>query len=98
MTVTTDGREYSIAFDAGRMVGATSPLASDAAVRLALTNHMVTSSQALELNRQILAAKDRDELELLGELASLSREHIATLRHRVVAQRAARTFSLESGT
>ncbi|MBA3453960.1 MAG: hypothetical protein H0T42_12770, partial [Deltaproteobacteria bacterium] len=98
LTLNADGKEFSISFDLGRIVGATSPLASDAAVRLALTNHLVTSTQAPELNRQILENKDRDELELLAEIAGLLPEHIAKLRHRLVVQRAARTFSIEKGT
>jgi len=98
LTMTADGKQYSISFDLGRIVGATSPLASDAAVRMALTNHLVSSSQAPELNRQIVAAKDRDELDVLAELASLTPEHVDNLRRRLVTQRAARTFALDNGT
>lgn len=98
LTMTADGKEYSISFALGRIVGATSPLASDAAVRMALTNHLISSSQASALNRQIVAAKERDELEVLAELANLTPDHIDKLRHRLVAQRAARTFALDNGT
>ncbi len=98
LTMTADGKHYSISFDLGRIVGATSPLASDAAVRMALTSHLVSSSQAAELNRQIVAAQDRDELEVLAELAGLTPEHVHKLRRRLAAQRSARTFALDNGT
>ena len=98
LTVVCDGKEYSISFDLGRVVAATSPLASDAAVRVALTNHLVSSSQVADINRRIAAAKDRDELDVLAEIAQLGPEHVDKLRRKLVAQRAARTFSLEQGT
>ncbi len=98
LTVVADGKEYSISFDVGRVVGAMSPLASDAAVRVALTNHLVSSSQVAEINRKIAAAKDRDEIEVLAELAQLSPPHVDRLRNKIVAQRAARTFSLDQAT
>ena len=98
LTVVSDGKEYSISFDLGRVVAATSPLASDAAVRVALTNHLVSSSQVGDINRRISAAKDRDELDVLAEIAQLGPEHVDKLRRKLVAQRAARTFSLDQGT
>lgn len=98
LTMTADGKEYSISFDLGRIVGATSPLASDAAARMALTTHLVSSSRATDLHRQIVAAKDRDELEVLAELAGLTPELVHKLRHRLAAQRSARTFALDNGT
>jgi hypothetical protein len=98
LRVATDDKEYTISFDLGRVVGATSPLASDAAVRIAMTLHLVSSSQVTEISRRINAARDRDEVEVLGELAQLAPEHVDKLRHRLVAQRAARTFAIERGT
>lgn len=98
LTLASDTKEHSISFDLGRVVGATSPLASDAAVRVALTNHLVSSSQVVDFNRRIAAAGDRDEVEVLAELAQLTLEVAEKLRHRLVAQRAARTFSIDRGT
>jgi len=98
VTLTSDAKQFTISFDLGAIVAATSPLASDAAARIALTNHFISSSHVAELSRRIAAAADRDEIEVLAEAARLSSEQVERLRQRLVAQRAARTFSVEHGT
>ena len=60
-------------------------------------NHFVTSTQVPDIARRLASAHDRDEIEVLAETIRFSPEQLAKLRHRVVAQRAARTFSLERG-
>lgn len=97
LTVTTDGKPYRVAFHRGAVVGAHSPLASDSAVRLALTGNLVTSTQVPEITRRMAASPDRDEVDLLAEIARLGADQAQRLRRRLVAQRAARTFSLERG-
>ncbi|HSD87889.1 MAG TPA: DnaJ domain-containing protein [Kofleriaceae bacterium] len=99
LTVTAgDGKAYRIAFSEGIVVGAESPLASDAAVRLALTSNLITSSQVGDITRRMAAAPERDEVDLLAELARLQPDQGIRLRRRLVAQRAARTFSVEQGS
>ena len=44
LTVTTDGKRYQIAFAEGAVIGATSPISSDAAVRIAMTGGLVSST------------------------------------------------------
>ena len=55
LTLTVDGKQFRVAFDQGVINGAVSPLASDAAVRLALTMNLVTSSQVADITRRMAA-------------------------------------------
>ena len=97
VTVTADAKPYRIAFARGAVVGATSPLASDAAVRLALTGGLVSSTQVADITRRVAASPHRDEIEVIAEAARLGADQAQKLRRRLVAQRAARTFSLDRG-
>ncbi len=97
LTLTSDGKAYCIAFARGIVVGASSPLANDSAARVALTGHLVSSSQVGEIARRLAAAPNRDEVDVIAELAKLSPEQAQRLRRRVNAQRDARTFSIERG-
>ena len=97
LTLVADGKRFAVAFERGAVVAAPSPLASDAAVRVALTSHLVSSSQVAEISRRQAAAPDRDEIEVIAELARLGPEHALRLRRRAIAQRAARTFSINHG-
>jgi curved DNA-binding protein CbpA len=97
LSVLADGKRFAVGFDRGAVVAAASPLASDAAARVALTIHLVSSSQVADIARRQAAAPRRDEIELIAERARLGREHALRLRRRVIAQRAARTFSISQG-
>lgn len=97
LTVTADNKRYQVAFQRGAVVAAASPLAADAAVRIALTAGLVSSSQVADLARRQAAAPQRDEIELIAELVRLGPDHALRLRRRAVAHRAARTFALERG-
>ncbi len=97
LTVVSDDKEYAITFDNGAITAASSPAVADAAVRIALTNHLISKMQVNDLTRRIAAAPDRDDLDVIAEVTKLSQEHVDKLRRKVIAQRAARTFSLETG-
>src|SRR5439155_4437710 len=60
LTLTADGKQFCIAFRNGAIVGATSPLATDAVVRVALTGVMISSSQAAGISRRIASAPGPD--------------------------------------
>ena len=97
LDVRADGRVYSIAFEQGVVIGAASPLANDAAVRVAMTGGLVSSTQVNDLSRRLAAARGRDEIDVIAEAVRLAPEQANRLRRRVVAQRAARTFSIDQG-
>jgi len=95
VNVLADGKVYSIGFHGGAVCGAHSPLASDSAVRIALTGSLVSSTQVADIVRRQQAAPQRDEVDLIAELARLAPDQAMRLRRRTIAQRAARTFSLD---
>lgn len=97
LTLISDGKRYHVAFQGGAVVAAASPLASDAVVRLAMTGGLLSSSQVSDIARRHQANPQRDEVELIAELIRLSPDQAMKLRRRAVAQRAARTFSLDRG-
>jgi len=97
LTVESDGKRYATAFTDGAIVAATSPLAADAIARVALTNHFITSTQVGDITRRLALSPDRDEVDVLVDTIRCSPDQAGKLRRRLVAQRAARTFSLEQG-
>ncbi len=97
LELVSDGKTFIIAFERGAVIGSFSPLVSDAAVRLALTSNLVTSTQVADITRRMAAMPDREEIEALAELARLGPDQATRLRRRLVAQRAARTFALDRG-
>jgi hypothetical protein len=97
LTIDSDGKRYCIAFENGAVVAATSPQAADAIARIALTNHFITSTQVPDISRRLAMSSDRDEVEVLAEAIRFTPDQAVKLRHRLAAQRAARTFSLERG-
>lgn len=97
LAVVADGKTYRVAFDQGAIVAAHSPLASDAAVRIALTANLITSTQVSDITRRMAATPQRDELDMLAEYARLGPDQAQRLRRRLVAHRAARAASLDRG-
>ena len=92
-----DGKTYVIAFANGAIAGAASPIASDAAVRIALTGGLVSTTQVAEIARKQAASPGRDEVELIAEHLRIGADQAMRLRRRTIAQRAARTFSVDKG-
>src|SRR4051812_14451905 len=72
LTLSAEGKQYCIVFDHGAVVGATSPLASDSAVRVALIHHLIGPTEVAELTRRIAAAPEHEEIELLADAARLT--------------------------
>lgn len=96
--IADDGKRFEIAFERGMAVGARSPLPNDLIVRIALTNHFISAAQVATLTRTIAASPERDEIDIVVELSRLTAEQEINLRERAILQRAARTFSVDSGT
>src|SRR5262245_13377129 len=78
----TVGGQYLVAFQQGVVVAAHSPLATDSAVRLALTGNLITSSQVSDITRRIAAAPNRDEVDVLSEACRLQPDQAQRLRRR----------------
>jgi hypothetical protein len=97
ITLVADGKRYSVTFDRGTIVAATSPMTADSVARVALTNHLVSTTQVSLLQRLLAANPNTDEIELVGKVASLSESQLEKLRVDVVTRRAARTFAPEQG-
>src|SRR3954467_12169679 len=72
LTLQSEGKRYCIAFDSGAIVGASSPLINDAAVRIALTGNLISSTQVAEITRRIGMAPQRDEVSIIGECTKLT--------------------------
>ncbi len=98
LTLHADDKDYAIAFDLGGVIGAWSPNVSDSAPRVALTNHLCSSSAVAQIVRRIAAQPERDEVEVVAEMARLTPDQALLLREKLVAQRAARTFSVDDGS
>src|SRR5438046_309630 len=77
-----EGKQYGIAFERGEVIGATSPAPADAVARIAMTAHLVSSSQVPDLMRRFTSAPERDEVDVLGDAMKLSSEQLADLRRR----------------
>lgn len=93
-----DGKQYCIAFERGAVVGATSPLSTDSAVRVALTAHLIPSVQVPLIQRQVVAHPELDEFELIAKTVAIDEAQLLRLRQRTIAQRAARTFAVTAGS
>jgi len=92
-----DGKRYRIAFLNGAVVAASSPVTSDSVARIALTSHLVSSSQIPAIAQRLATVAGRDEIDVVAEAARLSVQQAVSLRRRVITQRAARTFSIDRG-
>ncbi len=93
----SEARVYRIAFVNGRIVAASSPLAVDSIVRIALTSHLITSSQTSLVAKQVALAPGRDEVDVVAATVRLSVDQVAMLRRRTALVRTARTFAAETG-
>ena len=98
LTLHAEDKDYAIAFELGGVIGAWSPNASDSAPRVALTNHLCSSTAVAQIARRITAQPERDEVDVVAEMARLTPDQVVVLREKLVAQRAARTFSVDDGT
>lgn len=95
--IAADGKTYEMAFSNGAISGAASPIASDAAVRVALTGGLISTTQVAELARKQASQAGRDEIDAIADHLRLGFDQAMRLRRRTIAQRAARSFSVDKG-
>lgn len=97
LSLVSDQKRYTVAFDRGTIVAASSPMTADSVARVALTSHLISTTHVSVLQRRVAASPSADEVEMVGEVAKLSALQLEKLRVDVVTRRAARTFALEHG-
>src|SRR5688572_20439452 len=97
LIVDSENRRYVVSFDEGAVVAAISPLATDAAVRVALTAGLVMSSQVADIGRQVAGRSELDEVDAVAAALRLAPDQVDRLRRRVIAHKAIRGFALERG-
>lgn len=83
-------QRYQIAFVHGLVVGATSPLAVDSIARIALSNRLITALQAKTYGKI-------DDVDRFADAVKLTAPQALHLKRRVLIQRVARTFAVDTG-
>lgn len=91
-----NGKQYRVAFSHGIVVGATSPIVADSVSRIALAHHMIGAAQAQQIART-LGKASADDVDKFAEATGLPAAQIQLLKRRVIVQRTARTFDVETG-
>ena len=95
---TADRKSFRLAFSAGNVIEATSPVSADELARIALTHRLIPAAHAAEIHKRVQRAPDKDELATFSEVAKLDHGEMTWLRWEATLQRAARTFAVEGGT
>ncbi len=96
--VVDDGTQhYTVAFERNAVIAASSPLAADSALRVALTHRLVAQTLVSAIMKQVAADPGRDAVDVIAEAAGLAPDMTLQLRRRVLAQAAMRTFAITRG-
>src|SRR5215210_9545860 len=61
-----DAKLYRIAFVNGTVVAASSPATADSIFRIALTSHLISSTQVNMIMKRVAMAPNRDEVDVLA--------------------------------
>ncbi|HEY4178549.1 MAG TPA: DnaJ domain-containing protein [Kofleriaceae bacterium] len=92
LDLTSDSNQrFCIAFVHGHVVGATSPLPVDSVARIALANRMIPAMIAKTYAKI-------DDVDRFADAVKLTAQQANQLKRRVLLQRVARTFSIDTGT
>ncbi len=94
LILTKTRREYRSSWENGQLVAAVSPSPADTPGRVALANGLVNSTSLGVIVQKIADEPNRDDLEIVAEIANLNPQQTLTLKHRVLARKAARIFAL----
>ena len=89
---------HRVAFAYQAVVAASSPLASDSALGIALTHDVITPAMVPEVALRIARAPTEDPVDALAAVARLPSETTLLVRRRVIAVAASRVFALGHGT
>ena len=89
---------YRVAFERNAVIAASSPLVGDSALRVALTQGVITPAAMPMITKQLNTEPGRDIIEVVAEVAGLAADRALQLRRRVIAQAATRTFAIAHGT
>jgi len=84
-----------IQLERGLVVEVSSDAAADSVLRIALMAQLILPLQVFVLERQLAAAPERDELEVMTTALQLSEAAATAFQTRVLEHRIARTFSFE---
>ncbi|HTE53399.1 MAG TPA: DnaJ domain-containing protein [Kofleriaceae bacterium] len=87
-------RRYKTSWEDGRVVAAESAAPADSPGRVALSAGLVTSTEVSAAIDAMARTPGSDPLHVLSELTRLKPDQVATLKRRLLAQRAARAFAL----
>src|SRR5204863_5863756 len=88
---------FDMVLDRGVVVEASSPLAVDSILRVAMKTHPMSKLRSEEI-RYALAEAPRDaELEIVAGMLNLTAAQSAAFQRTLVTQRAARTFAVDEG-
>jgi hypothetical protein len=98
LIVETGGQAHKVAFDREAVVWASSPLAADSALRVALTYRVITTTMMPAVAVRVAAAPSADPIEVLAAFAQLDPEVVLLLRRRTIAVAATRVFGLAAGS
>lgn len=88
---------FQITLEAGFIVDARSPLEVDDAAGVAATSQLIPAEDLESIRQSVAAAPQDDDIDVVADTAGLSVNQAQRLRRRTLAQRAVRTFALESG-
>lgn len=88
------GQDYRTSWEGGQVIAATSPSPADSIARVALGAGLATTSLLGSFLDQARRHPDRDQLDLLAEVARLHPGQKLDLKRRLVAQRALRMFGV----
>lgn len=88
--VATNDQRFQIAFVHGQVVGAVSPLPVDSVARIALSHRLISAMHAKSYGR----IDDVDRFVAAAKLTAVQAQH---LKRRVLIQRVARTFAIDTG-
>ena len=98
LSVLHAGGTYKVTWREGAVVAAGSPHVEDTLESVVMASGLATHAQVAAVFDQMGSTQGQTIWQLLGESAHIRRQDLLSLRRRMLAQRAARIFSLDDAT